>query len=273
MVLLRTLSFFLFPLFLLASCVLTPLQFDEGQWRETVEGTNVNDIYASNNKDGSFFNPWLPEKKLNFYRFLRWRFSRSPDYTQEARENRPVYIPGLLDIISTLPPEMEFIAWIGHATFLMRLGDEYWFTDPLFTDRALLPKRVSQSAIPLNQVSRLRGKINVVISHNHYDHLDADSLRSFPKDTTYFVPLGLKKYVDSIVAGKVIELNWWQSFKANQTTILTCLPAQHWSRRLFQGYNETLWASFMIESGTLSIYFGGDSGYFKGYREIKKNLI
>ena len=63
-------------------------------------------------------------------------------------------------------------------------------------------------------------------------------------------------------------MNWWEQLSINENVQLTCLPAQHWSLRLFQGYNTTLWASFMIKSPATTIYFGGDSGYFKGYREI-----
>jgi L-ascorbate metabolism protein UlaG (beta-lactamase superfamily) len=63
-------------------------------------------------------------------------------------------------------------------------------------------------------------------------------------------------------------MDWWEEFTIFKTTQITCLPAQHWSRRLFQGYNTTLWASYMVSTPTTTIYFGGDSGYFKGYREI-----
>jgi L-ascorbate metabolism protein UlaG (beta-lactamase superfamily) len=78
----------------------------------------------------------------------------------------------------------------------------------------------------------------------------------------------LGEYVSSFTAGEVKEMNWWEELKIGNDAHLTCLPAQHWSRRVFQGYNTTLWASYMISTPNTTVYFGGDSGYFKGYREI-----
>ncbi|MDJ0622494.1 MAG: MBL fold metallo-hydrolase [Desulfocapsaceae bacterium] len=253
---------------LLTSCFLKPLDFDEQKWVETVENTDQTALYANNFDNGRFFNPWLQHEDRSFASFLRWRFSTTPEYSLESRKNKPELVPGLMDRIDSLETESDFIVWIGHATFLMRLNGEYWLTDPILTDRALLPKRVTPPAIRIDDLSRLEGKLNVVISHNHYDHLDRPTLIGLPEKSTIYVPAGLGEYVASLVAGEVIEMNWWEELTISTTTKLTCLPAQHWSLRLFQGYNSTLWASFMISTPATTVYFGGDSGYFKGYREI-----
>jgi len=112
----------------------------------------------------------------------------------------------------------------------------------------------------------------VLISHNHYDHLDADSIRSLPGDSRFYVPLGLKKLVESFHNGLVQELDWWQEIDLGGGRKLVCLPAQHWSRRIGQDYNETLWASYLLMTPQTSVYYGGDSGYFIGYREIGRRF-
>lgn len=253
---------------LLTSCLLKPLDFDEQRWIETVENTDQKALYGDNFDDSRFFNPWLERKDRSFSRFLRWRFSATPEYSMEAWNNKPRVLTDLMDRIDSLDTDQDFIAWIGHATFLMRLDGEYWLTDPILTDRALLPKRVTPPAIRINDLAPLGGKLNVLISHNHYDHLDRQTLTGLPQDSTVYVPAGLAEYVGSLVKGEVREMNWWEKLTTSGTFELTCLPAQHWSLRLFQGYNTTLWASYMVSTPTRTIYFGGDSGYFKGYREI-----
>ena len=112
----------------------------------------------------------------------------------------------------------------------------------------------------------------MLISHNHYDHLDVGSISSLPKKSRIFVPMGLKRYVESFSQGAVIELDWWEQIDFNHGTKLICLPAQHWSRRIGQSTNSTLWASYLLITPETVIYYGGDSGYFVGYREIGRQF-
>jgi N-acyl-phosphatidylethanolamine-hydrolysing phospholipase D len=169
-------------------------------------------------------------------------------------------------------PAGDFIAWIGHGTFLLRLQGEYWLTDPIFSERALLPKRVTPPAMAGKELRDLAPRVNVLISHNHYDHLDVESIRSLPEDSRIYLPLGLKNYVESFHKGPVQELDWWQEIKLGEGKKIICLPAQHWSRRIGQGHNETLWASFLLSTPGVTIYYGADSGYFIGYREFGKKF-
>lgn len=258
----------LFLLVTLSSCLFKPRDFDEQQWIEIVEKTNTKDLYAANYSDGQYFNPWLSRREKSFAAFLRWQFSSTPEYSEKAWNNEPQIIAEVMDRIADLDPEADFLVWVGHATFLMRLGGEYWLTDPILTDRALVPKRSTPPAIGIGDLALLEGRLHVLISHNHYDHLDRETLEGLPKDTAIYVPQGLGDYVASFAPGKVTEMNWWQTLSPAETTKLACLPAQHWSRRIFQGYNTTLWASYMLTTPKATIYFGGDSGYFKGYRTI-----
>jgi L-ascorbate metabolism protein UlaG (beta-lactamase superfamily) len=248
-----------------------PAPFDEVNWRRRVEDQSAEKLYAPHFNDGKYFNPWMPMEHGGFWRFLKWKLSPNAQYSEEEKNYKPKFIPELKKRIQSIP-EGDFIAWIGHSTFLMRLRGEYWITDPIFSGRALLPKRITPPAITGEELKALTPRLNVVISHNHYDHLDADSIRSLPENTRFFVTLGLKEYVESLHKGAVREMDWWESADAGGGARLICLPAQHWSRRFGQGYNRTLWASFLlITPGTL-IYYGGDSGYFMGYKEFGKKF-
>ena len=259
----------------LTALVLSPASaaepFDEETWRRTVENQSVEKLYAPHFKDGKFFNPWLPMEEKTFWRFLKWRFSKKAPYTEEERSFRPDVVPDLKKHIAALPAG-DFITWIGHATFLIRLRGEYWLTDPMFSKRALLPKRVSPAGMPLEALKSLKGRINVLLSHSHYDHLDTDSLRALPAGSRIFVPPGLKAYVGSLFAGDVREIDWWEELELPGGFRLIGLPAQHWSRRIGQATDSTLWASFLIVTPGVKVYYGGDSGYFIGYREIGRRF-
>ena len=148
--------------------------FDEAAWRRTVESQPVEKLYAPHFKDGKYFNPWLPMEGKNFWRFLKWRFSKKALYTEEEKNFRATVIPNLKDRIATLPMD-DFIAWIGHATFLIRLQGEYWLTDPMFSERALLPKRVSPPAMPVEDLQIPRRETSFRdCMHEIHQHLSSD---------------------------------------------------------------------------------------------------
>jgi L-ascorbate metabolism protein UlaG (beta-lactamase superfamily) len=241
--------------------------FDEKRWRKAVENQPVEKLYAPHYADGKYFNPWMPMKEKTFGRFLKWRFSKTAIYTVKEKKFRATVIPDLLDRIAARPEE-DVIAWIGHATFLIRIEGRYWLTDPMFSDRALLPKRVSPPAMPKEGLKALKGRLNVIISHSHYDHLDVDSIRALPESARLFVPLGLKAYIRNYFKGHIREMDWWDRVELEDGFQLVSLPAQHWSRRIGHPTDTTLWASFLLVTPKLKIYYGGDSGYFVGYREI-----
>jgi L-ascorbate metabolism protein UlaG (beta-lactamase superfamily) len=264
--------FFFFSLaFSLLSCTLPPPPFDEAAWRARVKSTDPALLYASHFKEGRFFNPWMPAEEKGLIQLLRWRITSGSEYTDEEREFRPAFIENARERMLALPPG-DFIMWVGHATFLIRLNGAYWLTDPIFSARALLPKRTTPPAITADDLRGFTSRLNVIISHNHYDHLDKDSILDLPADTRVFVPLGLKPFLQSLGKKDVIEMDWWQSLEVGADTTLVCLPMQHWSRRIGQGFNETLWASFMLTTPAFKVYFGGDTGYFIGHQEIGRRF-
>ena len=252
-----------------SSCSLTPPSFDEAAWRAEVRSADPALLYAPHFKDERFFNPWMPNEDKGFFSVLRWRLTASQEYTEEEKTYLPRVVEGAKALILAMP-QGDFILWVGHATFLIRLNGEYWLTDPMFSERAVVVKRKTAPGITIEALKEVVPNLRVIITHNHYDHLDKSSIESLPENTKVFVPMGLKEYVQDMDKRDVTEMDWWQETHLGNGITLVCLPMQHWSRRFGQGPSETLWASYMLITPKATIYLGGDTGYFIGYKEIAK---
>jgi L-ascorbate metabolism protein UlaG (beta-lactamase superfamily) len=129
------------------------------------------------------------------------------------------------------------------------------------------PARFHAPPISIAELPPIKG---VILSHNHYDHLDYAAIRELEAKTEHFLaPLGVGDTLVSwgVPASKVQQLGWWQSASAGSLK-LTATPAQHFSGRTLWDSNKTLWSSWVIESGALKVFFSGDTGYFKGFKEI-----
>jgi L-ascorbate metabolism protein UlaG (beta-lactamase superfamily) len=247
---------------------LNPPPFDEAQWRRQVESSRADLIHAPQVRDdGRYFNPWMDIQHGGLMRFLQWRLSSGGTYTSEEETFRPNVVPGLRAKIEAMPAG-DFVAWIGHGSFILRLNGAYWLLDPMLSKRALLPKRLTPPALTIDELGGMAGPFHVVVSHNHYDHLDRATLEALPSASRVYVPLGLGDFVREVSGKEVTEMDWWQTVEIGNGVRLVCLPAQHWSRRIGQARNSTLWASFLLITPARTLYFGGDSGYFTGYREI-----
>ena len=164
------------------------------------------------------------------------------------------------------------VTWLGHSTCLIEIDGRIIITDPVFSDRAspfsfIGPKRFA-SNLPIRPED-LPQLDAVVISHDHYDHLDQQSILALrEKAARFYVPLGIGAYLKrwGVAAGKIIELDWWQERQDGSLTF-TATPAQHFSGRSLSR-NNTLWASWVIAGKHEKIFFSGDSGYFDGFRTI-----
>ena len=164
----------------------------------------------------------------------------------------------------------DYIAWIGHATFLIKLGNTTIITDPLFSKNTgpliFGPKRYVDPAIKLSDVPKTD---LLLLTHNHYDHLDASAIRNFPhKDAKVLLPLKLSKYFKRFK--DVNELDWYQEVQINQDIKVTLLPAVHWSKRSLWDTNKTLWGNFLIEYKGKKILFASDTGYGNIYKVLGK---
>ncbi len=179
------------------------------------------------------------------------------------------------DMTSPNPPDLaglreNQLAWLGHACFGMRLGGKLVLTDPYLSTVAgpfgFGPKRFLAPAIAAPDLPKLD---LIVISHNHYDHLDTAALKAYRwRDQTPVVcPLGVGKLLRSIGFMQVTELDWWHEWRLDDLTI-TALPAVHFSGRGLFDRDRSLWSSMALASPSTKVWFGGDTGYGKVFREI-----
>jgi len=212
-----------------------------------------------------FFNPWQRFVRPSIGDMIRWKSARNP----LAEEREPVvprvendgrYLAGV--------EHSATVTWVGHATFAVHDRGDVFLTDPHFTKRALIPARFVEPGLPLASIP---ADAFAVVSHNHYDHLDEGTVEGLPASVGWYVPMGLADWFRDRGRDDVTELDWWQSARRGRFTI-TCLPSQHWSRRLFQAENETLWCAWLVDSGDYRYFFAGDTGYFGGFEEYGRRL-
>ena len=163
----------------------------------------------------------------------------------------------------------DYIAWIGHATFLIKLGNTTIITDPVFSKNAgpliFGPDRFTEPALNLDEIPKTD---LFLLTHNHYDHLDKSTIRKFPfKDTKVLLPLKLGKYFKPRFKD-INEMDWYDEIKVNNDLKITFLPAVHWSKRSLTDTNKTLWGNFLIEYKGKKILFACDTGYGNIYKDL-----
>ena len=164
----------------------------------------------------------------------------------------------------------DYVAWIGHATFLIKLGNTTIITDPVFSKNAgpliFGPKRFTEPALNLEEIP----PVDVfLLTHNHYDHQDMTTIRRFPfKNTKVMAPLKLGKYFEKNGYSDVNEMDWYEEIIINEKMKITFLPAVHWSKRSLTDTNKSLWGNFLIEYDEKKILFACDTGVGNIYKEI-----
>jgi len=197
------------------------------------------------------------------------------DKRDQATPNFNIPVIALIDELLA-PDESDILFRLGHSSILLRVDRNLILFDPVFSERAspvqwMGPKRFHQPPISIEQLPKIKA---VIISHDHYDHLDKHAIVELDKKVEFFItPLKVGKHLESwgIDKSKITELNWWQSTQIDSLKI-TATPSQHFSGRGLFDKDETLWASWTIKGDESNIYFSGDSGYFGGFKEIGERL-
>ncbi len=176
----------------------------------------------------------------------------------------------------SLNGEDDRLWWLGHASLLLRISRRYLLIDPVFSLRASPvtfagPKRRTPAPLQVGELPDLEA---VLISHNHYDHLDKPTIRkiitAFPR-VKFFVPVGLENWFLRLGARHVQALDWWQSAQLPGAEI-HAVPARHWSRRSLFDTNRSLWCGWVINSDRFRFWFSGDSGFTPGLFDITQRL-
>ena len=221
--------------------------------------------------DGTFRNPeGSPKRDEN----IKWSFKTFNKEKKKLKiefpSNHVVEREKVLENLEKYKND-NYVAWIGHATFLIKLGNTTIITDPLFSKNSgpliFGPKRYVESAIKLNEIPKTD---LFLLTHNHYDHLDYSTVRDFPhKKSKVLVPLKLSKYFTRNGFKDVNELDWYDEIKVNDLKV-TFLPAVHWSKRTLTDTNKTLWGNFLIEYKDKKILFACDTGYGDVYKDLGK---
>ena len=220
--------------------------------------------------DGTFRNPeGSPERSENF----KWSFKI---YNKEKNkldmtvpEDHAVSKEKVLSDLNKFKND-DYIAWIGHATFIIKLGEITIITDPVFSKNAgpliFGPKRFVKPALNLREIP----KIDLfLLTHNHYDHQDMMTIRRFPyKNSKVLLPLKLGKYFSRNGYKDVNEMDWYDEIQVNEKLKVTFLPAVHWSKRSLTDTNKSLWGNFLIEYDGKKILFACDTGVGNIYKDL-----
>lgn len=173
--------------------------------------------------------------------------------------------------VPTASPDLELLrssapslTWVGHATWLIKIGGLRIVTDPVWS--LSLGPGIKRNVPPGLSLEDAQPQV-VLISHNHRDHLDAPTIDRISNAATYVVPEGLGGFFTKRGLKKVVELGWWQSHTIGEA-VIRFVPSQHWSQRGPLDRNETLWGGFVIEGQNKRVYFAGDTAYFSGFSKI-----
>lgn len=215
---------------------------------------------------GRFVNvehPFLP----SVIDLLKWQLSGNPQAEEKKNDRQRLEV---FDPTEFLQSEKEGILWLGHAGFFVRLGGKSILLDPVFGDPPFIDPYLD---VP-SPLDKIRHVDYVLISHDHRDHTDEESIkqiaRKFP-NAEFLVGLRMDELIKDWINGsnRVQTAGWYQRFSIPDDNLkIYFLPVRHWSRRGLFDTNERLWGGFVIESGETSIYFSGDSGFGSHYKEV-----
>jgi len=165
------------------------------------------------------------------------------------------------------------VTWVGHSTLLVRAGGVTFLTDPVWSNAVgpggLGPQRLVEPGLGLADLPEIDF---ILISHNHYDHMDLSTLERLSRQgVRFFVPLANARTLENRGIERVTELDWWESAQVGDA-VVHCVPARHWSRRGLFDINVALWSGWVVEAGGKRLYFAGDTGMFDGFDELSERF-
>ena len=233
--------------------------------------------YNSDHFNGKIFLNPVPTEvmgKGSFGRILKLYMQKHPNRTP-SKPLGPFHAD--LKAINHLPDDALRITWLGHSSNLIEIDGKRFLTDPLWYQRAspftaIGPKRFFDNPIPINDLPRID---HILLSHDHYDHLDKHSLLHLAsKKIPLITMLGVgKRFTDwGVDKSLVTELDWWQQKELGDGFVVTALPSRHFSGRWLSDRFSTLWGSFAVKGPKHNVYFGADSGYYDGFKKIGDKL-
>jgi L-ascorbate metabolism protein UlaG (beta-lactamase superfamily) len=207
--------------------------------------------------------------------WTRWSFFASRVWSTTFTPRHasfPVLADKGRDLAAGSPPR---VTWVGHSTVLVQLDGVSFLTDPQWSERASPvgfagPRRVTPPGVAFEALPAIDF---VVISHDHYDHLDLPTVRrlAVAHRPRFLVPLGMKAWFAENGIAEVDELDWWGSRQVRGLTV-TCVPVQHWSQRSPWDLNRRLWSGWAIAGRDRRFFFAGDTAYYDVFREVGARL-
>jgi L-ascorbate metabolism protein UlaG (beta-lactamase superfamily) len=200
-------------------------------------------------------------------------------FCEEGRRFPRAPLPSMnpLDAWRRSPQSGLRATWLGHSTVLIEIDGVRVLTDPVWGPRASPlrlagPKRFQPVPITLREMPPVDA---VIVSHDHYDHLDYPTIKALAKsDVPFVTSLGVGAHLEGwgVRPERITELDWWESHEIARGVRVTAAPSQHFSGRSFGGRNATLWSSMVVQSGRHSVFFSGDTGLTTEYQDIRARL-
>jgi len=227
---------------------------------------------SPNFKNGVFSNPLFTSIYTDSNPWdVFWRFISKPDHLLE-----PVHkLKFRSDVVFHNPfhPKGLWAMWIGHSTVLIEIDGKRFLSDPVWSKKLspFGPVRFFDPPITLDRIPELDG---VIVSHDHLDHLDRETIKRLGKrGVAFYVPLGVGHHLDSwgIPNDQINELDWWDQVSVGKNHVLIATPARHFSGRGLFDRNTTLWSSWIIKGKEHTVFFGGDGGMWPGFKDIGDN--
>ncbi len=208
-------------------------------------------------RDGRFINPWFNQEAPALRKILKWKISH---LREKQRAKIPIVRPEP-EILAEHPGPL--VAFFGHSTVWMRISGKSIIFDPIFGNIAGIIRRKTPSPLTCEELPPVDF---IIISHAHRDHLSLQTLARLKGKPKLIIPLNTSRY---LIGFDAIELDWFDEIEIDNLRIVA-LPVQHWSKRSLLDTNISLWCGYLIESDGFRLFFGGDTGYFFGFREIGK---